>query len=654
MKSSHLLIGLTLSTIIFFGCYFKGTGYKIDKVNYTYKQPVPEKSYQPPVFRYESFSRGIATPHFHSSFKISSIADSLGAGACAFDANNDGFVDIVTLNGPGRVREYGKKSWWADHPATSLYLNNGEGFFDEFQIAGIKSGTPTMGCAVADFNSDGWLDLVITSQTDNYIAINHNGSFKATILPGGSHFSTSVAVFDYNFDNQPDVYISNYIRYQRHQNTLETSAGFLSNDNFAASKFQGENNTLLVNIGKGNFKETKHPLLTSDLSRTLYTHIQDINDDNIPDLVLANDQGSNNRVFISTQQISESTNYIEVSDHILAQRTSTRSLTPIANEQQKLSLSMPMGSYNLILSPLPQVDRSYSYLDSAKYSTWSTINNPSNSSEFIYINGLMKTSIHNPNITISQKNIIFDSRSKKAESLPNLFASDSSRSGLQIDIENDGDLDLLITNNNGYPALLVNNTNGNDNHNYSKSTTFLGMSQPSTQNTFENSKPNVPNQTSNILSNLYRTSNFSTNSKILSEKPGTFRSAMFNKLINSAYNNSKGKINHPEFLSETEVLLLISFELESSDFLSCRTTDYIKRSFITEEEFIRYKKSFIPLLLSNIKQNNPSLDCSLDATSYSRSKYAHDEILNLIEHTTNNIFIEKLKSTLSKLPVGKM
>lgn len=649
MKLRQLLIGLTLSISIFGISYLNGIGFSPDKINYSYNNlsnNLPSNHMTPPEYRYESFSRGIATPHFHSSSEISSISDAIGAGACSFDANNDGHVDILTLNGPGRIRDYGKKSWWTDHPATSLYINNGEGFFNEIEISGIPSGTPTMGCAIEDLNNDKWQDIIITSQKNNYIALNNHGKFKALLLPGGSKFSTSVTTFDYNQDNYPDIYVSNYIHYKRHQNILETNAGFLPSSNFDASKFQGENNTLLLNKGNGNFYIIEHPLLTSDQSRTLFTLIHDINNDKLPDFVLANDTGSKNIVFLSTGNISGTSNYIEANNHPLIQKKSTRSITSTSNSSSNFILSMPMGSYNL---RLPKEDFLNSPLDSANYSTWGSLINSNIQSQLIYINGLLKTSIHNSNITTPQKNILFDGLSNTEKELPGLFLSDSSRTGLPLDIDNDGDLDLLITNNNGYPALLINYSSTislNKN-----SSTFLGMNKANIKHIKKQEKK-YSIENSSALKKIYSSSNYTTNSQITSENPGNMRSAMFNKLINSLHKNPTGKINHPKSPSEVEILMLLSYELETLSFLSCSTLNYIKDIFITEEKLIRYKKSLIPLILKNVNEFNPNLKCSLDAISYSRSKYAYDEIVRKIKTSNNSNYTSSLRETLLSLPIG--
>lgn len=642
MKLGQLLIGLTFNIAVFGVCYFNATGYNLEKIDYSYTPNAKEKSQIPPLFRYESFSRGITTPHFHSGSHISSIADSLGAGACAFDANNDGYIDILTLNGPGRVRDYGKKSWWTDHPATSLYINDGDGFFEEFQIFGIDSGTPTMGCSIDDFNADGWQDIIITSQENNYLALNNNGEFLATVLPGGNKFSTSAASLDYNQDQRPDIYISNYIRFQRHQNTLETNAGFLSKTDFSSSKFQGENNTLLLNLGNGNFKEIADPLLTSDQSRTLYSLIIDINNDAQVDFILANDKGSKNRVFLSSKNASDNLIYTEPDSHYLAQKNSTRSISAIMNKQPQFILSMPIGNYNPTLS---KNNNSYDSLESSRFSTWGSLVSQQDPFRVIYINGLKKASIHNKNITTSQKNLLVDKEIEKTTNLPGLFASDSSRSGLQIDIDNDGDLDLLITNNNGYPALLVNYSEAKEKS--KEESTFLGMTKGK-----ENDPSKKSKSTPNRLNTIFHSSNYSTNVNIMQEKSGVLRSAMFNKLINSSYNNSTGKINHPKNLDEREILMLLSFELSTRKYLSCTSAKYIKKSFITEELLVRYKNSFTPLLLENINEDNENLNCILDAISYSRSRYAYDEIMNKINKSDNQPYISSLKSAALSLPIG--
>jgi enediyne biosynthesis protein E4 len=138
----------------------------------------------------------------------------LGGGVCVFDVNNDGWEDFFLTSGLGTDR---------------LYLNKGDGTFEDiYQKSGlvVTGDYVTQGAASADVNRDGWLDLLVstiaTSDTsqqipraENLLFINNgNSTFRdATVeyrLDQLQSFSTGLCFGDFNIDGYPDVYIGNY------------------------------------------------------------------------------------------------------------------------------------------------------------------------------------------------------------------------------------------------------------------------------------------------------------------------------------------------------------------------------------------------------------------------------------------------------------
>ncbi|HEX5168387.1 MAG TPA: CRTAC1 family protein [Cyclobacteriaceae bacterium] len=139
-----------------------------------------------------------------------------GGGACVADINNDGFEDLYLTGGMND---------------DALYLNNGNGTFkDIFETSGVRATTHyvTQGVVGADVNRDGWVDLFITTITtrdsvkripraENLLFLN-NGDLTFTDatkkykLDHLMSFSTSACFGDFNADGYPDLYVCNYFQ----------------------------------------------------------------------------------------------------------------------------------------------------------------------------------------------------------------------------------------------------------------------------------------------------------------------------------------------------------------------------------------------------------------------------------------------------------
>ncbi len=128
------------------------------------------------------------------------------------DYDNDGWIDVLVLRGA-----------WFDESGcipNSLLRNRGDGTFEDVtEQAGLLSYHPTQTGAWADFNGDGWLDLVIGNETQHkehahpcelYVS-QRDGTFKEVAASVGADvvaFVKAVAVGDYDDDGRPDVYYS--------------------------------------------------------------------------------------------------------------------------------------------------------------------------------------------------------------------------------------------------------------------------------------------------------------------------------------------------------------------------------------------------------------------------------------------------------------
>ncbi len=146
---------------------------------------------------------GIAFRHQNGATGEKHLPETQGSGVAFFDYDADGWLDLYFVNiaGPG-----------------ALYRNRGDGHFEEITgRAGVAESGHGMGCATADYDQDGDLDLYITCYGPNILYRNNgDGSFtNVTSHAGVGHpgWSTGAAFADYDQDGDPDLYVANYVEY---------------------------------------------------------------------------------------------------------------------------------------------------------------------------------------------------------------------------------------------------------------------------------------------------------------------------------------------------------------------------------------------------------------------------------------------------------
>jgi hypothetical protein len=139
------------------------------------------------------------------------IAESMSGGVALFDYNNDGYLDIFFVNSlTVELLKANKKT------RSALYRNNRDGTFsDVTDKAGVGDVGWGMGCAIGDFNNDGFDDLYVTSiGPDHLFKNNGNGTFTDVTQKAGvgdPRFSTGAAFLDYDNDGRLDLFVTNYV-----------------------------------------------------------------------------------------------------------------------------------------------------------------------------------------------------------------------------------------------------------------------------------------------------------------------------------------------------------------------------------------------------------------------------------------------------------
>jgi len=180
----------------------------------TEKAPVAKRVAGMPWFEDVTAASGIDFQHFDSTTPMHYMQETMGSGVAWIDYNNDGWPDLFCVqDGPVRPGA-------GSLPTSRLYRNNGDGTFtDVTRELGLERPGFGMGCAVGDFDNDGFDDLVVTYV--GAIVLYHNEPdgkggrrFVDITAKAGlhdSHWATSCAWGDIDGDGFLDLYVCNYV-----------------------------------------------------------------------------------------------------------------------------------------------------------------------------------------------------------------------------------------------------------------------------------------------------------------------------------------------------------------------------------------------------------------------------------------------------------
>ncbi|MGH8070869.1 MAG: tetratricopeptide repeat protein [Candidatus Entotheonellia bacterium] len=217
--------------------------------------------------------------------------ETMGAGGGFFDYDGDGLVDILLVNGrrwPGERQN--------PEPTMQLYRNLGDGTFaDVTTAAGLDRPLYGMGFAAADYDNDGDQDLVVTGYRQSLFFINNgDGTFREATQQVGLQEGTwdSAGVFfDYDRDGFLDLIIGHYVEWDPSKEThLDCTYGSPQKDYCAVHHFVGQGLTIYRNLGNGRFRDvTVQAGIEAPGARVLGITIVDYNHDSWPDVLVAND-----------------------------------------------------------------------------------------------------------------------------------------------------------------------------------------------------------------------------------------------------------------------------------------------------------------------------------------------------------------------------
>jgi hypothetical protein len=238
---------------------------------------------------------GIPFKHNSGAYGGKFLPETLGAGCAFLDYDGDGWQDILLVNSmdwPGHSRQ-GQRS------GLKLYRNNRNGTFtDVTHAAGLDSEMYGMGVAVGDYNNDGFPDILITCVGQNRLFKNTGkGTFVDVTNTSGlgkrQAFSTSALWFDYDRDGLLDLFVCNYVKWSPEHDVFCSQDG--KHKSYCTPEaYVGQTCWLFHNRGNGTFEDvTASSGIFDSSSKSLGVAMLDYDDDGWPDLLVANDTQPN-------------------------------------------------------------------------------------------------------------------------------------------------------------------------------------------------------------------------------------------------------------------------------------------------------------------------------------------------------------------------
>jgi len=236
---------------------------------------------------------GLKFRHYNGASGNKLLPETLGSGCAFLDYDGDGWQDILLVNGmdwPGQTKQ---------RSTLALYRNNRNGTFtDVTRAAGLDVELYGMGVAVGDWNNDGFPDLLVTCVGQNRLFRNTGkGTFVDVTQTSGlgrrTGFSTSALWFDFDRDGLLDLFVCNYVKWSPEHDVFCSLDGKLKSY-CTPEAYRGDTCWLFRNRGNGTFEDvTATSGIFDTSSKSLGVAMLYYDGDGWPDLFVANDTQPN-------------------------------------------------------------------------------------------------------------------------------------------------------------------------------------------------------------------------------------------------------------------------------------------------------------------------------------------------------------------------
>jgi hypothetical protein len=449
------------------------------------------------IFKEVAEQAGLKFQHYNGMTGKFYLPEITGSGGALFDFDNDGDLDCFLVQGnilePNTQPGTTLFPWRGpESPRGRLFRNDLQSgklaFTDVTQQSGIVATGYGMGVAVGDINNDGLPDLYLTNLGSNQMYLNKGGGKFADVTKetgtDDPRWGTSASFFDYDRDGWLDLMVVNYADFTV-ANSPNCFASNTAKDYCTPRVFRSPGNRLFHNEGNGVFEDaTVSAGVSKEFGHGLGIVTGDFNNDGWIDIYVAND-GDQNQLWINQK------NGTFVNEALLAGAAVNR------NGQTEAGMGVDVGDFDgngtddiFVTHLMDEINALFVNLGQAvfeertreaglgmpgtRFTGFGTLFLDYDNDGWLDLfvaNGavqLIPELVRQKNpFPLGQPNQLFRNTGKagfiEITYQPELQPLEVSRGAAVGDVDNDGDSDILVTNNNG-PARLLLNQVGNQNH----------------------------------------------------------------------------------------------------------------------------------------------------------------------------------------------
>jgi len=432
-------------------------------------------------------SAGITFKHENAASTEKFLIETMGAGCGWIDYDQDGLLDLYLVNSAAT------RAYKPAHPLRSaLYRNHGDGTFTDItERAGVGAeGLFGMGVAIGDYDNDGFPDLFVLGY--GRCILYHNsgdGTFTDVTIrarvENAGRWASSAAWFDYDNDGRLDLVIANYVDWSPERNFYCGDRGPGMRSYCHPDDFHPEAPTLYHNNGDGTFTDvTERSGLALKPGNGLGVVTFDYDNDGWQDIFIANDHLPNSLFHNNRNGTFAEVGYlagVAVSgDGQFEAGMGTDAADMTGNGRMDLivtHLDMQLARFYQNLGDGSFDDAtfrsklSYATFHMSGFGTrFFDYDNDGNRDLFI-ANGHVLDNIqrYHSEVAYAEPKLMFHNNGRGVfEDVSEQLGADFvvprvSRGAAIGDFDNDGDLDILVSNNGQAPQLLRND-GGNANH----------------------------------------------------------------------------------------------------------------------------------------------------------------------------------------------
>jgi hypothetical protein len=427
---------------------------------------------------------GITFTHVNGASPEKYLVETMGSGAAFLDYDNDGWIDLIVVDG-GSITAAGKSG--AQH---RLFHNEGKGIFKDVTAAsGIVHRDYGMGACAGDVDGDGRTDLYITNYGPNTLYRNTgNGAFvdiTRTARVGLDGWSTSCAFLDTDRDGDLDLFITNYLDAPPGKNPFCGDPQRRIRVYCHPLNYSGMPNVLYRNDGKGVFTDVSAEAgISKYVGNGLGVAVGDYDDDGWPDVFVANDAVPN---FLFHNDGRGRFSEVALVAGVAVGRDGKPRAgmgTEFADYNGDGRLDLVVTNHEFETHSLFRNDGKGSFSDASVEAGIASPTLPfvgfgvaffdadnNGNLDLAIVNGhvIDNTAVFRPGSSHAQRRLLFQNANGRRfaevsrQAGPGFAGQTVGRTLIESDLDNDGDVDLVVTNNGGPLEVLRNNV-GRDRH----------------------------------------------------------------------------------------------------------------------------------------------------------------------------------------------